>query len=381
MTFTEATQKYESWLAGILAAPLVQTDLDYKHQVLADPANPFPFFRGTYYRWAQLWPDVAAPLATAPRVLAVGDLHIENFGTWRDADGRLCWGVNDFDEVDELPYTNDLVRLAASIRFARKAGVLEIKFGDGCDAILEGYRDCLKADGRPFVLEEHHPHLRAIAMVADRDPAKFWEKLTKLLDDPAASPPTDARTAIAEVLPASGLTIEYRNRLRAGVGSLGRPRYVALAQWAGGWVCREAKAFAPPASIWAAGGKSTGECKASEAVSQAVRSPDPFYRPGKQWVVRRLGPRTCRIELDHMNTADASRLLHAMGAETANVHLATPGASTPVLADLARRKVGWLADAARAISEPLEADWAEWRSSWSASHPVPAGRPDGFPGE
>jgi len=31
-------------------------------------------------------------------VLAVGDLHVENFGTWRDAEGRLIWGVNDFDE-------------------------------------------------------------------------------------------------------------------------------------------------------------------------------------------------------------------------------------------------------------------------------------------
>ncbi len=381
MTFTEATRKYESWLAGVLPSPLEPSELEYKHRLLADPTNPFPFFRGTYYRWSQQWAGVAGPLATAPRVLAVGDLHIENFGTWRDAEGRLCWGVNDFDEVDELPYTNDLVRLAASIRFARKAGVLEIKFGAGCDAILEGYRDCLKAGGRPFVLEEHHPHLRAVAMAADRDPVKFWEKLTKLLDDPVASPPTEARTALAAALPATDLKVEYRKRLRAGVGSLGRPRYVALAQWNGGWVCREAKAFAPPASIWATGGESPAGCKASDAVARAVRSPDPFYRPGKQWVVRRLGPRSSRIELDHMSAADASRLLHAMGGETANVHLATPGARAPVLADLASRKIGWLADAARAIGEPLEADWAEWRSSWSAGHSVPTGRPDGFPGE
>jgi len=36
-------------------------------------------------------------------VLAVGDLHVENFGTWRDAEGRLIWGVNDFDEAWRLP--------------------------------------------------------------------------------------------------------------------------------------------------------------------------------------------------------------------------------------------------------------------------------------
>ena len=54
----------------------------------------------------------------APQVLGVGDLHVENFGTWRDAESRLVWGINDFDEACCLPYTHDLVRLAASARFA-----------------------------------------------------------------------------------------------------------------------------------------------------------------------------------------------------------------------------------------------------------------------
>ena len=54
----------------------------------------------------------------APRVLSVGDLHLENFGTWRDADGRLAWGVNDFDEAAVMPYVLDLVRLATSIQLA-----------------------------------------------------------------------------------------------------------------------------------------------------------------------------------------------------------------------------------------------------------------------
>src|SRR5882672_763937 len=112
MNITEATVGYEVWLAFVLSAPLVQLDLDHKHALMADPANPFPFFRGTYYRWAQWWLEAAGSLAAAPRVLAVGDLHVENFGTWSDADGRLVWGVNDFDEAYPLPYTQDRVRLA-----------------------------------------------------------------------------------------------------------------------------------------------------------------------------------------------------------------------------------------------------------------------------
>ncbi len=61
--------------------------------------SPFAFMRATFYRWVQLWKDQCRVEAAAPSVLAVGDLHIENFGTWRDAEGRLIWGVNDFDEA------------------------------------------------------------------------------------------------------------------------------------------------------------------------------------------------------------------------------------------------------------------------------------------
>jgi uncharacterized protein DUF2252 len=38
-------------------------------------------------------------VARAPQVLAVGDLHVGCFGTWRDREGRLCWGIDDFDNL------------------------------------------------------------------------------------------------------------------------------------------------------------------------------------------------------------------------------------------------------------------------------------------
>ncbi len=87
-------------------------------------ADVFMFFRATYYRWAQIWPQVCPELANAPRVLAVGDLHVENFGTWRDLEGRLIWGVNDFDEAWPMAFTIDLVRLAVSAHLAAEAGRL-----------------------------------------------------------------------------------------------------------------------------------------------------------------------------------------------------------------------------------------------------------------
>ena len=63
----------------------------------------------------------------APRVLSVGDAHVNSYGTWRDAEGRLCWGIDDFDEAWPLPYTNDLVRLATSVKLARKLGYISLR--------------------------------------------------------------------------------------------------------------------------------------------------------------------------------------------------------------------------------------------------------------
>jgi hypothetical protein len=353
------TSDYESWLERF--GPLDAVDLRYKHEQMSQRTNPFPFFRGTYYRWARHWQTNPPELLDVPRVLAVGDLHIENFGTWRDSDGRLCWGVNDFDEADELPYTNDLVRLAASVRFARKAGVLRLKCGAACWAILDGYRDCLRAGGKPFVVEERHPHIRAMAMAADRSPQRFWQKMTKLLADPPAEPTTAAKAALVQDLPVDGLDLAFRVRPRVGMGSLGKMRYVALAEWSGGWICREAKTCTPPATAWLSGNNDAKGSRISEIVNNAVRAADPFYRPGQHWIVRRLAPRCSRIEIQTLMKGDSRRIMYAMGAEAANIHLGTSGAAKEILKDFDTRPHGWLKDAARMMCKAIERDWKQWR--------------------
>ena len=122
MNIVEATKRFEVWLRSRIT--VVERDLDYKHEQMR--AAPFLFFRATYYRWAQLWPDECAKLARMTEVLAVGDLHLENFGTWRDAEGRLVWGVNDFDEAHPMAFTNDLVRLAVSALLAAETSPQEL---------------------------------------------------------------------------------------------------------------------------------------------------------------------------------------------------------------------------------------------------------------
>ena len=156
MNIKKATQRYEAWVAK--RAVLVERDLVLKHRRMAE--DEFSFMRATFYRWSQLWPEVCPDLAKAPAVLAVGDLHVENFGTWRDTEGRLIWGVNDFDEAYPLAYTNDLVRLAVSAHLAIAANHLAVDVADACESILAGYVGGLKVGGKPFVLEEEHGWLR-----------------------------------------------------------------------------------------------------------------------------------------------------------------------------------------------------------------------------
>src|SRR5947209_3815812 len=130
MTFADATAGYEAWLGQHLT--ILPDDLKTKHRAMRK--DVFSFLRATFYRWAQVFPEVVPQVASAPRVLAVGDLHVENFGTWRDAEGRLVWGINDFDEGWRLPHTNDLVRLATSTLLSLCA----LRPKQACGAILAG---------------------------------------------------------------------------------------------------------------------------------------------------------------------------------------------------------------------------------------------------
>src|SRR6516162_6329187 len=245
MGVRESTSVYESWLARMV--PVVRADLALKHRLMA--ANAFAFLRATFYRWAQLWPETCRELCDAPAVLAVGDLHVENFGTWRDAEGRLIWGVNDFDETVTLPYTQDLVRLATSALLAIEEARISISARRACAAILEGYTDSLRRGGGAAVLAERYRWLRDLAVARLKDQRPFWNRLRALSDAPAHWHP-DARRLLQGALPMEGLTVRFVQR-QAGAGSLGRVRLVALADWRGGMVAREAKPLAPSAWLWA----------------------------------------------------------------------------------------------------------------------------------
>jgi hypothetical protein len=225
MNVFKATQDFENWLAKRL--PVVRQDVALKHALMAQA--PFPFFRATFYRWLQHWTDVCSEVAKAPAVLAVGDLHIENFGTWRDEEGRLIWGVNDLDEAWPAAYTIDLVRLATSAYLAISAEHLGLTRREVAEAIEEGYRDAIAAGGKAFILAEHHQWLRLLATSKLRDPVRFWAKMEQNPPYPA-KPPEDARKLIEQSFPSPTRSYLLKRRI-AGLGSLGHPRILALSSW------------------------------------------------------------------------------------------------------------------------------------------------------
>src|ERR1017187_3615723 len=241
MNIVKATRKYEEWLA--LHLQIVETDLRLKHAQMAE--SEFSFFRATFYRWLQVWEEVCADLRRVPHLLSVGDLHVENFGPWRDTDGRLVWGVNDFDEACVYPYTMDLVRLATSALLATRENRLALKPKESAAAIFAGYQRGMEEGGRPFVLEESHAWLRAIAESKLRDPVVFWQKMDRL-PTVKGEIPESAREALEHLLPERGMRYRLARRV-AGLGSLGRPRLVAIAEGKGGRGAREAKALLPSA--------------------------------------------------------------------------------------------------------------------------------------
>src|SRR5262245_29325764 len=155
MNIHESTRLYEDWLQRQLKGEVVESERACKHEKMKE--GTFAFLRATYWRWAETILDVCPDLATTPEVLAIGDAHLENYGTWRDVDGRLAWGVNDFDVAAPMPYALDLVRLAASALHA--GGRRHVTAEDICARILEGYADGLR-NPRPIVLDRDYGWLR-----------------------------------------------------------------------------------------------------------------------------------------------------------------------------------------------------------------------------
>lgn len=355
-SFQEASDAYEAWLETYCA--LDPEGLARKREKMRK--SPFALLRGSFFRWPHALRSVDPAVLAAPSILCVADIHLENFGTWRDQEGRLVWGVNDFDEAAELPFTSDLIRLAASARLESASKSFALSAEEAVEAIEGGYRKRLTSGSHePYVLENRHPKLRDLAAVRGKDAVKDWEKLQADREVAGADLPAGLHDLLLTCLPSGARNVRIYRRL-SGLGSLGRQKYVAVGEWYGGLIAREAKAAAPSA-IWMGGGRMAEPLRDYRRIEAlGYRARDPFLHLADAWVIRRLSPESRKIEIGDVEEApDQAYLLRCMGKELANIHLGTAGQPDRLSRFLDTLDNDWLQDAARITAAAVEADYEE----------------------
>lgn len=99
-------------------APLMRADpVAFRAKYRKMALDPHAFYRGSA---CLFYNDVTAEENDwarhgAERIWIHGDLHVENFGTYLNSDGRLVFDINDFDEAYLGRFVWDLQRFAASL--------------------------------------------------------------------------------------------------------------------------------------------------------------------------------------------------------------------------------------------------------------------------
>jgi uncharacterized protein (DUF2252 family) len=227
-------------------------------------ASAFAFYRGTA---ALFYHDLQAERRGGPyldeqtsRVWIHGDLHAENFGTYMNANGRLIFNVNDFDEAYVGPFTWDLKRFAASVALIGYAKALsDEQITRLVRTYAAAYRERIRAlatgakddEVPPFTLDTADgPLLAALHAARSRTRFALLDSMTEIRDTDrrftsgGGAVELDAATryrvlaafdGYLETLPESSLARpdSYRvkdvvGRRGVGIGSAGLPSYNIL---------------------------------------------------------------------------------------------------------------------------------------------------------
>jgi uncharacterized protein (DUF2252 family) len=136
--------------------------LDIKYKALKE--SPFRFYRGTCHLFFE---DLAknVPVKDPTKIWVCGDLHIENYGTYKGDNGLAYFDINDFDEALLAPATWEILRTmtsiylaAAELKLAPKMAdeLVEFFFSSYLQVILKGKplafeRDTTKGIIRTFI--------------------------------------------------------------------------------------------------------------------------------------------------------------------------------------------------------------------------------------
>ncbi len=210
-------------------------------------ADVFVFLRGTCHLFYRRLPEVAV-LQQAPLTWLCGDLHLQNFGSYKDRNRNVRFDINDYDEAALAPCTWDLVRLLTSMHF----GLRHLQLSDNQNSDLEKRYLAVYArtviENAPATLDGNSASgliHELLKHAAERSRAKFLDTRTVLtdgqrrlkVDGEKALPLLDGDRQRIDALwqhlvtasadPAFFQILDAARRI-AGTGSLGVERYVIL---------------------------------------------------------------------------------------------------------------------------------------------------------
>jgi uncharacterized protein (DUF2252 family) len=214
--------------------------------------DAYAFFRGTAPLFYRSLPK-ARVLAKAPATLACGDLHLENFGSYKGDNRLVYFDLNDFDEACVAPIAFELTRFITSIYVSAKP----LKIGDKqAAALIQNFLDIYcaalqttkprwveraSATGPVRALLQSLKRRHRMDLIARRT-EQMKGKTRLIVDGIHALPASEKERATGEaILAAFAKTqsdsafykpIDIARRI-AGNGSLGLERYVALVRGTG----------------------------------------------------------------------------------------------------------------------------------------------------
>jgi uncharacterized protein (DUF2252 family) len=122
----------------------------FKYEAMAE--NTFRFFRGTCHIFYE---DLARsrPLPDSPAAWISGDLHLENFGSFKSDNREVYFDLNDFDEAILAPALWETIRMSTSIFVAFDSLGIEDERAEKMVALyLKSYARCLQG-GKPEYIE------------------------------------------------------------------------------------------------------------------------------------------------------------------------------------------------------------------------------------
>jgi uncharacterized protein (DUF2252 family) len=215
-------------------------------------ASPFVFLRGACHLFYDALPD-AKVLRSAPLAWCCGDLHFENYGSYKGDNRLVYFDINDFDEAALAPATWDMARLLTSIQCG--ADVLNATRAQAlvaCRSCLDAYQGAL-IGGKPLWVEREtsgglvNALLNSLlgrerAVFLDRYTVRKGRRRTLKRDGVRSLPASDAqkrrvrgfmdRYAAAQSQPEFFEVLDVGCRV-AGTGSLGVERFVVLVEGKG----------------------------------------------------------------------------------------------------------------------------------------------------